>query len=256
LPPADPTPTVPGGLTRPASESPFPIQDTLLGSEVGETLDRSFPEVPISPVAFKEETAPARRGRTRLLALALVTAVLAPTTALVAYRYRMSPVSPDQTDVFVQPLTPPVPREASPAGPAPAVAPPPVRDGSSLNPGLTQTDAKTAAPDASASVAPPAREREPARSRAPAPGREVSKFVLQMATFQTPVRAARALQELRDAGYRAYTVEVSLRDGERAIAVLVGPYAELAPAERDLAGARQIPGYGGGRIVQVSPALR
>jgi cell division septation protein DedD len=81
----------------------------------------------------------------------------------------------------------------------------------------------------------------------------VTKFVLQMATFQNPARAARSLQEFRAAGYHAYTVEVSLRDGERAIAVLVGPYAELGPAERDLAGARQIPGYGGGRIVQVGP---
>jgi cell division septation protein DedD len=75
-----------------------------------------------------------------------------------------------------------------------------------------------------------------------------------MATFQSPVRAARALQEFQDAGYHAYTIEVSLRDGGRAIAVLLGPYAKLAPAEQALAAAQLIPGYGGGRIVQVGPS--
>jgi type II secretory pathway predicted ATPase ExeA/cell division septation protein DedD len=254
-PPDDPIVTVAGGSTSATAESASPLRDTLLGSALGETLDRSFPETPVPHVAFTETIAPASRGRTRLLALALVTAVLAPTTALVAYRYRMSPASPEPSSVFVQPVRPLVSPAASPAGPEPPVALPPVHDGSTVSPGLNQTDATAFKPDVSANIAPPAREHEPNGPRTPAPGQPgVTKFVLQMATFQSPVRAARALQELRDAGYHAYTIEVSLRDGGRAIAVLVGPYADLAPAQRDLARAQQIPGYGGGRIVQVSHA--
>jgi len=77
-----------------------------------------------------------------------------------------------------------------------------------------------------------------------------------MATFQSSARATQALQEFRDAGYHAYSTEVSLRDGERAVAVFLGPYAELAPAERDLDRARQMPGYGSGRLVQLGPSLQ
>jgi cell division septation protein DedD len=75
-----------------------------------------------------------------------------------------------------------------------------------------------------------------------------------MATFQSAVRAEQALQEFRDAGYHAYSIEVSLRDGARAIAVFLGPYAELTSAERDLERARQMPGYDSGRIVQIGPS--
>jgi cell division septation protein DedD len=74
-----------------------------------------------------------------------------------------------------------------------------------------------------------------------------------MATFQDAARAEQSLQELRAAGYHAYSIEVSLRDGARAIAVFLGPYAELAPAEQDLERARQIPGYDSGLIVQIGP---
>ncbi len=248
---ADSIAIVPSGLTT-AGPS-VPVRDTRLGSEVGEAMDRSVPERPVWQVAVKAELERARRRRTRLLAMALVAAaVLAPTAAIVAW-YRMS-AQPEQTDVFVPPR-PMAPRQVSPAAPVVAVAVPPARDGSSSNPGLKQTDATPSAPVAAAKIASPARDHEPAISKGSVPAQvEVTKFVLQMATFQNPARAARSLQEFRDAGYHAYTVEVSLRDGERAIAVLVGPYAEIGPAERDLAGARQIPGYGGGHIVQVGSA--
>jgi cell division septation protein DedD len=76
-----------------------------------------------------------------------------------------------------------------------------------------------------------------------------------MATFQSPARTAQALQEFRDAGYHAYSVEVSLRDGNRALAVFLGPYAERASAERDRDRSRQIPGYGSGLVVQIGPSL-
>jgi cell division septation protein DedD len=71
-----------------------------------------------------------------------------------------------------------------------------------------------------------------------------------MATFQNRARAAQALKEFRDAGYRAYDVEVSLPGGERAFAVLLGLYADIETATQDLVRARQIPGYGSGRIIQ------
>jgi type II secretory pathway predicted ATPase ExeA/cell division septation protein DedD len=253
LPTADPIVLVPGPTTAGPS---IAVRDRLPDSDLGEVFHRRVAEAPtpVLPMGVKVDLAATRRRRTRLLALALVTAVVAPTTALVAW-YRMSPVPQEQTDVYVPPQ-PMAPRQASPQPPVATVNPPPARDDSSLDPGIKKTGATPAAPGAPVKSASPAGDHEPARSKNPVPGHTgVTKFVLQMATFQNPARAARSLQEFRDAGYHAYTVEVSLRDGERAIAVLVGPYAELGPAERDLAGARQIPGYGGGRIVQVgSPA--
>jgi cell division septation protein DedD len=252
LPTADPIALVPADLTT-AGPS-VPVRDTLLGTDFGETLDRSAPEATVWQAGDKVElVVPAPRRRTRLLAVALVIAVLAPTTALVAW-YRMS-VPPEQTDVYVPPRTIP-PRQAEPPAPAAAVDPPPARDSSPVSL-ATQADTTPSAPAIPPKIASPARDHDADRSgKSPTAQTGMTKFVLQMATFQNPARAARSLQEFRDAGYHAYTIEVSLRDGARAIAVLVGPYAEIGPAERDLAGARQIPGYGGGRIVQVgAPAL-
>ena len=90
---------------------------------------------------------------------------------------------------------------------------------------------------------------ESPQDSAAAPG-----LMLQMATFQSAARAAQALKAFHDAGYRAVSREVSLRDGGRALAVFLGPYAERASAERDLDRARQIPGYGSGRVVQMAAA--
>jgi type II secretory pathway predicted ATPase ExeA/cell division septation protein DedD len=81
------------------------------------------------------------------------------------------------------------------------------------------------------------------------------RFVLQMATFQSVARTQQAMQELRAAGYRAYNVELQLQDGARVLAVLLGPYTELASAERDLDAARQLPGYGDARLAEAVPAL-
>jgi general secretion pathway protein A len=81
------------------------------------------------------------------------------------------------------------------------------------------------------------------------------KVVLQMATFQSWARTQQAIQELRDAGYRAYSVELPPHDGERMLAVLLGPYTELASAERDLDVARDLPGFNTARVVQAVPAL-
>ena len=75
-----------------------------------------------------------------------------------------------------------------------------------------------------------------------------------MATFLSAAKAEESLQELRDNGYHAYSVQVTLRDGGLAHAVFLGPYPEREPAERDLARAQQIPGYESGRIVQIGPS--
>jgi cell division septation protein DedD len=76
-----------------------------------------------------------------------------------------------------------------------------------------------------------------------------------MATFQSSARTQQAIQELRDAGYPAYSVELPPHEGERMLAVLLGPYAELASAERDLDRARELPGYSTARVVEAIPAL-
>jgi hypothetical protein len=39
------------------------------------------------------------------------------------------------------------------------------------------------------------------------------------------------------------------------LAVLVGPYTELASAERDLDAVRDLPGYSTARVVQAVPSL-
>jgi type II secretory pathway predicted ATPase ExeA/cell division septation protein DedD len=229
--------------TRPSSSS---------ASQTGETREGSVPETLASELAVKEDFASTRRRQSRLLAL--VSAVLAVTTAVVGCWYLVLPVSPRQSDVLAQPSPSLVPSDASPVGPVASVnlSPAPVP---SLNPRLNQTDATPSAPGASANIASPTRAHERARSESSVPGqRGATKFVLQMATFQSAARAGRALQEFRDAGYHAYIVEISLRDGGRAIAVFLGPYAEFARAERDLAGAQRIPGYSSARIVQVGPS--
>jgi type II secretory pathway predicted ATPase ExeA len=79
--------------------------------------------------------------------------------------------------------------------------------------------------------------------------------VLQMATFQSSARTQQAIQELGNAGFHAYSVELPSQDGERRLTVLLGPYAELSTAERDLDAARRLPGYDSARVVQAVPAL-
>jgi len=117
-----------------------------------------------------------------------------------------------------------------------------------------ETDTKALPAEASAKVASSAREGERTGSQNVVNSQTAARLALQMATFQSPARVAQALQDFRDAGYRAYSIDVPLRDGTRALAVFLGPYAELASAERDLDRARQIPGYGSGRVVQLGPS--
>ena len=72
-----------------------------------------------------------------------------------------------------------------------------------------------------------------------------------MATFQSQGRTEQALQELRDAGFKVYSVEGSLSNGTSAFAVFLGPYADRAEADVDRERAQQVRGYGSGFIVEV-----
>jgi type II secretory pathway predicted ATPase ExeA len=118
------------------------------------------------------------------------------------------------------------------------------------------------APAVGAKATPP--DPLPAAPATPAPVEPVPvpvpvatpRVALLMATFQSSTRAQQAIQELRDAGYRAYSVELPRPDGERVVAVLLGPYTELAEAERDLDTARQLPDYATARLVQAVQALQ
>jgi type II secretory pathway predicted ATPase ExeA len=253
LPVSDAVANRPDGLARGMGPSPIDFSSTELGSQADDTRGSGFPKAAAQELAFEEDFAAARQRRRRWLAL--VGACLAFTTGLVGYWYSMAPVS-RQSDVLAQPAQPRLPLQAPPVGAVNLSATPEGRLTGSPNLPPNQTDAKASAPGASsADVVSPAREGKLAGAHDPVPGQTAARFALQMATFQSPARTAQAVQEFRDAGYHAYSVEVSLRDGNRALAVFLGPYTELGSAERDLARARQIPGYGSGVVVQIGPSV-
>ena len=79
-------------------------------------------------------------------------------------------------------------------------------------------------------------------------------FAIQVATFQSASRAAESVRELEAAGYDAFDVEVTLRSGDRARAVFLGPYSDRPSAAREYERAQQLPGYTTGRIVEVPTA--
>jgi type II secretory pathway predicted ATPase ExeA len=90
---------------------------------------------------------------------------------------------------------------------------------------------------------------------APTAAPSTPTVVLQMATFQSSARTQQAIQELGNAGFHAYSVELPTQDGERRLTVLLGPYTELSAAERDLDAARRLPGYDSARVIQAVPGL-
>jgi general secretion pathway protein A len=231
IPVSDPTARMPEGMTPDMGPSPLTLSSTGGGCQPDETRACDFlPEAAIPKPAVEEDFAAARRRRNRLLTLA--SAGVAVATILVGHWSSSPPASRRQSDMLLQPAEPRRPLQ-TPSGEATSVSPAPEgKPTGSTNPPSNRTDTEVS------------------------PSLTAVRYALQMATFQSPERAAQALQEFRDAGYHGYSIEVSLRDGERAFAVFLGPYAELAPAERDLDRGRQMPGYGSGRLVQLSPSLR
>jgi general secretion pathway protein A len=99
----------------------------------------------------------------------------------------------------------------------------------------------------------PVADREPGKPQTleAAPG-----FAIQMATFQTSGRAAQALQQFLDAGYTGWSTKVDLRDGGQAFGVFLGPYETRTAAELELDKTRQIPGFSGGRVIQITPSVQ
>jgi general secretion pathway protein A len=75
-------------------------------------------------------------------------------------------------------------------------------------------------------------------------------YVIQVATLESPRRAARLVDQLAKAGYRAHHTELTL-DGGRVLQVLVGGYKTLADAQSDLDRIRQIPSYGDAALKSV-----
>ena len=77
-------------------------------------------------------------------------------------------------------------------------------------------------------------------------------LAIQMATFLSGVSADESVKELRELGYSAFQVDVSIQGGNRAYAVFLGPYQDRAAADRDYERALHIPGYVAGRIIEVA----
>jgi type II secretory pathway predicted ATPase ExeA/cell division septation protein DedD len=196
-----------------ASESPD-VSSAAIGNKVDDIPRSNFWETTAArQPAFVVDTGAARqRRRTLLVALA---ACLALTAGFAGYWYSKAPARPQAA--VEQPTQSRPPIQAAPAAVLTPIAAP---------------------------------ETLPAPAPAPAPF-QGPKFAIRMATFQSQARTEQALQELRDAGFKAYSVEGLLGNGTRVFAVFLGPYADRAEADLDRERAQQVRGYGGGFIAQV-----
>lgn len=155
--------------------------------------------------AFASETDLARRARRplRLVAAVLIVVGAGATTGWYALGLGTTP----PPDAAPRPTLPPPPAHASHPLPAPAAPP-----------------------------SPPAVE-QPIASALPATSAD-ARYVIVVASFDTDARAARLVDLLTQAGYRADRIEIGgLRQ------VIVRGYARRDEAETDLARIREIPGY-------------
>jgi hypothetical protein len=79
---------------------------------------------------------------------------------------------------------------------------------------------------------------------------EGSRYVIQVATFESRARAERLVQELTRAGYRARIVELSPGSSPvPSFQVITDGYASLVDAQRDLQRVRELPGYSDARLL-------
>jgi cell division septation protein DedD len=230
------TVSVPDGPVVAAVPPPQAVVDTPLVSRAEAADVYDAPDIPTPDAAIIHELAPAALPRRKSLALAGGSVVLA--AAVAGYWY--TPSSSRRPATVVQAA----PAVQIPSPPAPPAEP------------LSQAEPAVPSPVASADTtsSPPERPK-PVPSQSVGDSRASAKHAIQIATFESPARAAQALKQFREAGYQAYSVEMHLRDGKTALAVFLGPYAEHAAADRDLERARQVPGYGTGWVVQVGPSL-
>jgi type II secretory pathway predicted ATPase ExeA/cell division septation protein DedD len=202
------------------------------------------PDATLTPIAERSVPAletfglsPQRRGsRLRPIgALALLAVVTAGATYLI-FRPDVTPVtSPSATDADRRPPDPaPASREATPAAPAPPQSAP------SSSSAATGTAARSSAVGAASPEGNAAR---------------VGAYRVQIATFRTASRAEEAVKVFQEAGFRARSSEVLLRDGNTAFSVQLGPYADRDAAETDIKRAGAVPGYGPGVIVEPKPRV-
>jgi type II secretory pathway predicted ATPase ExeA/cell division septation protein DedD len=70
-----------------------------------------------------------------------------------------------------------------------------------------------------------------------------ARFIIQVASFESDVRAARLVARLEAAGFRAYHTQVDVDGDDSWWQVSVGPYPSAVAAETDLDQIRLIPGY-------------
>jgi cell division septation protein DedD len=87
---------------------------------------------------------------------------------------------------------------------------------------------------------------------------DAKPYLIQVASFESPQRADRLVDELTSLGYSARRVELELGERGRLQRVLAGGYRTREEAQSDLERIREIPGYDDARIIeppQPSPAL-
>ena len=170
--------------------------------------------------ALMIEKALAAARRRRIGVRPLVIALLTATTAAVAFGFwlsRGSPQGPLVEEGRAQPSTPDTPSNPAPPG------------------------------EAASTMG----EMPPPTAANGAPRQAEEGLALRMGTFQVPENANRKVEELRNAGYRAYSSRVTLPSGRAAVGVFLGPYTERAEAERDLRRANRNPEYADGHLVRV-----
>jgi len=205
-----------------ASESPD-VPSVAISDKVNDIPRSNFWETTAArqPAFAVDAGAAGQRRRTLLVALG---ACLALTAGFAGYWYSKAPSRPQAAVEQPTQSRPPIQE-------APAAVLTPI-----------------AAPEAAEGVV----HHEAAAVPAPAPtSSEGPRFAIRMATFQSQGRTEQALQELRDAGFKVYSVEGSLSNGTSAFAVFLGPYADRAEADVDRERAQQVRGYGSGFIVEV-----
>jgi cell division septation protein DedD len=180
-----------------------------------------------------------KRGVVLLTAAIAIAAAIAVGAGLWQFRGMLQDLAGSATVVHVP----------SPAAPAPMVAPGAQRP---LEAALSAAEVP-AQPAASAAAERPAQPAAPAASvNASVPDASMP-YIIQVALFASVQRADRLIDELTQAGFRAYHGELVLGTAHLQ-QVLVGPYATRAEAEADRDRIRLIPGYQDARVAPAPPA--
>jgi len=113
-----------------------------------------------------------------------------------------------------------------PAGGTPATAAPSSNEDSAAAPQTPAPASKTAAPSAPATTS----EAKPVRTERVVPGQ--TAWAVQMGNFHNHDNAIRLVNRLRAAGFRAFTREITAKNGVVSTRVYVGPASEFASAKK------------------------